>query len=176
MVNQQIGVGMRTVRVAVFTGEIAFCGRYRKTTTGNHVVPGLVAILALKIHAFSVDSHMNVAGPFGFLYVCVHIAVFDRITAAAYKMAVGAAGGPAGPADILGHFDKIHVLFGKTRPRRRFFVSLCGVVTDQTVDSGHVREVEIFVFPSITDMTTGAPLPIAVEVDAEVVDGILFFA
>ena len=133
------------------------------------MVAGLVTILAFEIHALAAHAHMDVKITRGFLEGRAHIPVLDGIAAPTEEMAVHAAGGPAWPAHILGDFYKIYLLFGKACPGWCFFVSLSGVMTNQTVDFGHVSKIEVFVFPAVANMATGAPGPVAAQIDTEIV-------
>ena len=101
------------------------------------MVSGFVAILALKIHTLVINTHVDVEMPGWFLQFGTHIAVFNRVATAAQKMAVHAAGGTAGPSHILGHLDKIHVLFGKPRAGRCFFIGTGRIVTYKAIDIVH---------------------------------------
>jgi len=96
------------------------------------------------------------------------IGVFDRL-AAAVEMAL-AAGGPAGVAHIFGDVFQIHVFRGHAGSRRCFFISVRGVVTDQTIDAGHVVEVKRSVFPTVSNVTGCATSLVADGADSEIVE------
>ena len=166
---------MRSVGMTVLTREIALHSRCGKAAAGDHVISGFVARLAFKIHSLFIRSHVNVTNAARLLQVGVHVTVFNRIAAASHKMAIGAAGGPAGSADILGNLYEIHFLIREPRFRRRFFIGFGGVVANKAIDLRHIRKIEAVILPSVTDMATGAPLPIAVYIDAKIVDGVMLF-
>jgi len=48
-------------------------------------------------------------------------------------------------------------------------------VTDQAVDVAHVVEIKALILPAVADMAACAAGPVAVEVDAKIVDGVGFF-
>jgi hypothetical protein len=161
MMDQKITSSyMGLVCVAVLTGKISFRSRYGNTAPGDHVVAGLVTILALEVHALATNAHMDIKVTRGFLESRAHIPVFDGIAAPTKEMAVHAASGPAWPAHILSDFHKIYVLFGKACPGWCLFVSPSGVMTNQTVDLGHVGKIKVLIFPTITNMAACTSCPV----------------
>jgi len=106
----------------------------------------------------------------------IQISMLDRVPAPAGKMAIQAAGGSAWTSDLLRDLEQVNLGVGKPSPRRRFFIGLGRVVTDQTVYLARVVEVEIGVLPPVSDMTARAAGPVAVSIDAEVIDSIVALA
>ena len=117
------------------------------------------------------DAHVHVMIFVGFGQYGTHVAVFNRISTAAAEMAVHAAGGPAGSADICSDLDQVHIFGREPCCRRRFLIFPGGVMANQTIDFAHVVEIKICILPPVADMAACTAGPVSVQVDTEIIDG-----
>ncbi len=92
------------------------------------------------------------------------------------KMTVFPTGGSAWTANMLGHLYKIHIFCREPSPWWSLFIGSCGVVTDQTINTGLVTKIKVSIFPTITYMTACAPGPVATDVHSVIVYGQAPFA
>ena len=130
--------------MAVLAGSTALGNRHRHGAAGNLMVSGLVAFVALEIHA----AHVHVAVAGRIVEDAVHVAVLDRIAASALEMAVPA-GLSAGFADTLGNGFEIQLRIGQPGIGGDLGVDSGGVVAHQTVHLGLVGEIKAGVLPSV---------------------------
>ena len=176
MVINELAADMGSIRMAVFAGKVPFHSRNGNTAPGNHVIAGLMTVLTPEIQSAIRSPHVHVMifGRIG--QVGTHVTVFDRITAAAAKMTVRTAVGPIGSTDILGDGNQVQILYRKPGGRRCFFVLAGSVMTNQAIDFRHIIKIKVCILPPVTDMTARAPGPVSVQVDAKIIDGLIFLA
>ena len=91
-------------------------------------------------------------------------------------MTVHAAGRPAGPTHIFGNRYQIDIFGWKSCGRRRFLICSRGVVADQAIDFAGIGKIKIGIFPAVTDMTACTAGPIAVQIDAKIINRIAALA
>ena len=87
--------------MAIFAGKVPFHRCHGYAAPGNHMIAGLVAVLAPEVLPPLRHPHVYVMISIRFRQNRTHIAVFDGVAATAAKMAVHAAVGTAGSTHIL---------------------------------------------------------------------------
>ena len=105
--------------------------------------------------------------------------MFHAISAATKEVAPSA-GTPAGSAHFLGYdleinrfedlFPKFAFLVGRvSTSSREFFIGASGIMADEAIDIFFFGKIKGFVFPPIACMTAGAPAPVGLDGNSEIV-------
>lgn len=150
--------------MAVLTRVPSFDHGNGCTSTGNAMIPGTVTFRALEIIA----AHMDIAISVRMKQLPGKVGMLHRLATTAVEVAF-ATRFSAGVPHFSGDRHQIHVRFGHTCRRRRFFISTRGIVADQAIDVSHVRKIEGVVFPTISGMARCAARLVGVDTGAEVV-------
>ena len=153
------------VGVALLTGYTPFMRGNGQARTGNAVICSRVAILTTHV----VASHVDVVLRRWLNHRRIKIAVLYTISAAAIEMASPTASSRRA-AYVVGNLDQIYLGVRQASTGRRLLVLAGCVMADQTVNIPCVSEVERFIFPAITYVTTGAAWPVGDHVNAVIVD------
>ena len=148
MMIEKMQTVMGFIGMAVAAGENALNHGNGTAAAGDLVIFCFVTLLAAKIQA----AHMKIIFPAWLIKDAAHVGVFHSVGAAATEMTV-TAGLATGATHMLGHLDQIHLWIRHAGCLRGLFIGSSGVMTDQAVNLGYIREIKGIVFPAVSGVT-----------------------
>jgi len=134
----------------------------------NAVVLRGVAVDAKHI----VLAHVHVELRLGHVEAFIEVAVLDRVATAAVEVALTAVLARRRPAHALSRGGKINAVQGYAS--LAFGVGGHVRMARETIYILGILKIKIGIFPPIADVATGAPGPIPLNADAEIIDCVLF--
>jgi hypothetical protein len=117
-----------------------------------------------------ITTHVNVTSSVWPVQGLGKVRVLDRVSSTTAEVAA-AASLPTCVSYILGYLEQVHVLLWHTA--KPLLVGPGSIVTDETVDSGRVCEIERVVRKPVTCMTNRATSLVAAYVNSETVQSIV---